>query len=229
MRCTACGSRYHGDAGNGTRRIRHSIRPACAPSATYRADRYESQVANRLNRITFTDADMRQVLAAMRRASPVAEPVAPIDTAAVRAELQRQLSASEISLSAFDREWRRLDRPPSGPGPSAPIDELRLRRARRLVERFGDLWADADVPGELRQEAAYELFERIDVHGPDVVALHPQPNENAWLLGYAAMRDGSLTTQERVGMVGARGFEPAVPTPRVVVPEWIATALQGVA
>jgi hypothetical protein len=62
--------------------------------------------------------------------------------------------------------------------------------------------------GELRQEAAHELFERIDVHGPDIVALHPQRNENAWLLGYAAMRDGSLTTQERVGMVGARGLAP---------------------
>ena len=50
-------------------------------------------------------------------------------------------------------------------------------------------------------------FERIEVQGPDVVAFHPQPNENAWLLGYAAICDGSLTTQERVGMVGARGVE----------------------
>jgi len=72
-----------------------------------------------------------------------------------------------------------------------------------LLERFGDLWTDSAVPGELRQDAAHELFERIDVEGPDVVALHPQPNENAWLLGYAAMRDGSLTTQQHVGMVGA--------------------------
>jgi DNA invertase Pin-like site-specific DNA recombinase len=48
MRCAACGSRYHGDAGNGTRRIRHSTRPACAPSATYRADRYENQLVSRV-------------------------------------------------------------------------------------------------------------------------------------------------------------------------------------
>jgi DNA invertase Pin-like site-specific DNA recombinase len=209
MRCATCGSRYHGDAGNGTRRIRHSARPACAPSATYRADRYESQVADRLNRVTFTDADIWQVLAAMRRAVP-AESRAPTDTTAARAELQRHLSAGDITLPAFNREWRRLDRPQTAPGPSAPVDELRLRRARKLLERFGDLWADVAVPGELRQEAAHELFERIDVQGPDVVALHPQPNENAWLLGYAAMRDGSLTTQERVGMVGARGLEAEV-------------------
>jgi hypothetical protein len=54
------------------------------------------------------------------------------------------------------------------------------------------------------------FVERIDVEGPNVVALHPRPNENAWFLGYAAMRDGSLTTQERVGMVGARGLEAEV-------------------
>jgi len=29
--------------------------------------------------------------------------------------------------------------------------------------------------------------------------------------------------------VGARGFEPAVPTPRIVLPEWMANALHAVA
>ena len=43
------------------------------------------------------------------------------------------------------------------------------------------------------------------MQGPDGVALHPQENENAWLLGYTAMRDGSLTTQQQMGMVGVRG------------------------
>ena len=203
MRCARCESPYHGDAGNGHRRIRHSLRPACAPSATYRAERYEAQVAERLNGMRFTERDMRQVLAAMRRASEAAPAVSPTDPITARSELQRALSAGEMSLSAFGREWRRLERPAALPVP-APPDELRLRRARSLLVRFGDLWADPAVPGELREEAAHELFARIDVDGPTVVALHPQPNENAWLLGYAAMRDGSLTTQQQVGMVGAR-------------------------
>jgi hypothetical protein len=82
----------------------------------------------------------------------------------------------------------------------------------RPLDRFGDLRADPDVPGELRQEAVHELFSHIDVAGPEIVALHPQPNENAWLLGDAAMKDGSLQTQERVGMVGARGVKPPRPT-----------------
>jgi hypothetical protein len=89
------------------------------------------------NRVTFTDADMRQVLAAMRRAVPMAETVAVTDAAAAHAELQRRLSAGDINLSAFNREWRRLDRPRSVPGPSAPVDEVRLHRAQRLLERFG--------------------------------------------------------------------------------------------
>lgn len=211
MRCVDCGSGYHGDAGNGTRRMRHSLRPACARSATYRADRYEAQIVDRLNRFRFSDDDLGQVYAAMSRALPTATDLpSPVDVQAARLELQRRLSGGELSLAAFTREWRRLERPESASVRAVPKDELRLGRARALLTRFGDLWADADVPGELRQEAAHELFERVDISGPHVVALHPQPNENAWLLGYAAMRDGSLTTQERVGMVGARGLAPTL-------------------
>jgi hypothetical protein len=45
MRCAGCGSGYHGDATNGRRRIRHAARPACGPSATYRAERYPPERA----------------------------------------------------------------------------------------------------------------------------------------------------------------------------------------
>jgi hypothetical protein len=39
-------------------------------------------------------------------------------------------------------------------------------------------------------------------------AREQQPNENGWLLGFAGARAGMLTAQQRVGMVGARGFMP---------------------
>jgi hypothetical protein len=39
------------------------------------------------------------------------------------------------------------------------------------------------VPDVLREQAAMEIFERLDVLGPELVAVHPRPNENAWLLG----------------------------------------------
>ena len=39
--------------------------------------------------------------------------------------------------------------------------------------------------------------------GPNLVAAHPAPNENAWLLGQAAMREGSLVMSEDVGLAGA--------------------------
>jgi hypothetical protein len=166
-------------------------------------------VVDRLNRLVFTDVDIEQVLGAMRRATPILVPVEPADGLEARAQLQRRLTAGEMILAAFSREWRRLERPQPLPGPAAPVDELRLRRALRQLKRFGELWADPAIPSDLRQEAIHELFDRIDVQGPEVVALHPQPNENAWLLGYAAMRDGSLTVQHRVGMVGARGVAPS--------------------
>jgi hypothetical protein len=39
--------------------------------------------------------------------------------------------------------------------------------------------------------------------GPELIAAHPRPNENAWLLAYAY--------REMLELVGARGFDPAVP------------------
>ena len=169
-------------------------------------------MVERLNGMRFTEADVQQILAAMRRARQSAPAPAPVDVAQARADLQRALAAGEMSLAAFTREWRRLEAPQPLQGPSALPDELRLRRGRKLLDGFGDLWADPAVPDQLREDAVHELFTRIDVDGPDVVALHPQENENAWLLGYAAMRDGSLTTQRQMGMVGARGVAPPRPT-----------------
>jgi hypothetical protein len=63
------------------------------------------------------------------------------------------------------------------------------------------------------------------VAGPNLVAAYPQTNENAWLLGQAAMLDGSFGIPDDVGLVGARGLEPTVPTSRIVAPSWIADAL----
>jgi hypothetical protein len=81
-----------------------------------------------------------------------------------------------------------------------------------MLEGFGALWADPDVPDRLREEAVADIFTRFDVDGPDLVAIHPAPNENAWLLGQAALRDGSLVMSEDVGLVGARGLALRFPT-----------------
>ena len=111
MRCIHCGSTYHGDAGNGYRRIRHARRPACGPSATYRAERYEEQIATLFDRVTLEDSDLRQVLGAMRSQShPPAEPD-PSELLAARERLQHQLAAGEITIETFSRAWRGLERP----------------------------------------------------------------------------------------------------------------------
>jgi hypothetical protein len=86
-------------------------------------------------------------------------------------------------------------------------DELRLRRAQNLLMEFGTLWRNPAVPDQLREEALREILGRVDVDGPEIVAVHPVPNENAWLLGLVAIREQQLTTQREVGLVGARGGE----------------------
>ena len=47
-------------------------------------------------------------------------------------------------------------------------------------------------------------FAHLEVDGPQVVAVYPQENENAWLLGFHA-------TRKDVGLVGAKGFDLRVP------------------
>ncbi len=104
-------------------------------------------------------------------------------------------------MPAFSHAWRALERPVAAV--PVPADELRLRRATRLLRGFGTLWRDPAVPDNLREEALHEIFERVDVDGPEVVAVYPQPNENAWLLGHA-------TLGEDLGVVGARGLGPTL-------------------
>lgn len=90
-----------------------------------------------------------------------------------------------VSLEGFSRAWKRLQRPI--PLTRQP-DEAVLRQARGFLENFGALWRDPDVPEELREEAAREIFERLDLWGPKVVAVYARA-EHAWLLGMAGKEE----------------------------------------
>ncbi len=89
-------------------------------------------------------------------------------------------------------------------------DELRLRRAGQLQSEFGTLLRNPVVPDRLREEALREIFGRFDVDGVEITAVHPQPDENAWLLGLLAAREQRLLTQPVMGLVGAGGVEPTL-------------------
>ncbi len=81
------------------------------------------------------------------------------------------------------------------------------------------------APANLKEEAAREIFEQLDLVGERLVAVHPRA-EHAWLLGMAAMHG------EDVVLVGARGFEPMLAA-RVTIPilrraQWLhAAAVAG--
>jgi hypothetical protein len=132
----------------------------------------------------------------------------PSELLAARERLQRQLNAGEITIETFSRAWRGLERPTSIA--TDKPDELCLRRAQKVLGDFGTLWRNPAVPDRLREESIREIFERFDVDGPEIVAVHPQPNENAWLLGFVAAREGRLPMQQVMGMVGARRFEAEI-------------------
>ena len=198
LSCARCGCHYHGDATNGIRRIRHVRRPSCTSSLTERADRVELQVAKLLDAVRLSDADVEAVLQLIELPAP--EPARDEARIAERkAELQRQLAAGTIRLEHFTREWRQLERPVAISTHLATAQQL--SRARELLRDFGSLWRDVDLPASLKEQAAKEIFNKIELDGPAVVAVYPR-EEHAWLLGMHAKKAGLL------GMVGARGFEP---------------------
>ncbi len=209
LRCAACGCGYHGDASNQIRRLRHVARPACAPSLTCRADVVEEQIAALFDQVQLSDDEVATVLRLMRLPTEESAPTVETDaeTASQRADLQAALAAGTINLDAFTRAWRRLDAPPRPIHRQAGIDEL--QRARGLLADVGGLWRDVDVPGELKEQAAIEILERIDLLGSRVVAVHPR-GDYAWLLGMSARK------REDVGMVGARGLEPPTSASRTL-------------
>ncbi len=135
------------------------------------------------------------------QAVPLAEPD-PSELVIARERLQRQLNGGEITIETFSRAWRGLDRP-RRLTQDRP-DEVHLRRAGQLLSEFGTLWRNPAVPDRLREEALREIFERFDVDGAEIIAVHPQPNENAWLLGRVAAREQQLLPQRVMGLVGAR-------------------------
>ncbi len=206
LHCADCESPYHGNANSGQRRVRHTRRPHCGRYASQRAELIESQVAALMDGVHLGDDDLAQVFRAMRRGTTAPLAPDPDLLRAARAELQRRLTEGEIGLPAFNRDWRALDRPMAVAETTPDAD--RLRRARDVLTDFGSLWRDVAVPDVLREGAATEIFERLDVRGSQLVAVHPRPNEDAWLLGYAY--------REKLELVGARGFEPPTSSSRTM-------------
>ncbi len=206
MRCLDCGSASTATPTTGCRRIRHSRPPCVRRQATYRAEWYEEQLARSFDELRFDEVNIEQVLAAMRQFRPPAEPPDPDSLASARAELQAQLAAGSIGIEAFSRAWRRLERPEPAGGNTAG------RGAASQGSRSS--WPSSARSGVIRRcPIAFASKPSTNVRplrcrGPELVAAHPQPNENAWLIGQALMNAGLLPTQLVMGMVGARGHVP---------------------
>ena len=94
MRCAVCGSPYRGDASAGKRRVRHIHRPACSPSYTHHAHLFEDQVAELLDKIELDEADIGDILRAVRRAQPVQAEPDTVERTEARRELQRRWNAA---------------------------------------------------------------------------------------------------------------------------------------
>ena len=90
----------------------------------------------------------------------------------------------------------------SGHGSAECIDGAARASSADRKPRAHHAIRDPAVPDSLREEAAREVFERLDLTGPNVTAVYPRA-EHAWLLGMAAKRSADSV------LVGAKGFEPS--------------------
>jgi hypothetical protein len=81
------------------------------------------------------------------------------------------------------------------------------RHARPRGPRAPATSSLAAVPDCHREEALREIFERLDVDGPEIVAAHPQPNENAWLLGQRPTRPRQAQLVRSLLRLGGRPLE----------------------
>ena len=78
-----------------------------------------------------------------------------------------------------------------------PTRRATLGHARWLLSEFGTLCVAQ--PGRARPAPGGSLrgnLERVDVDGPEIVAAHPQLNENAWLLGSWRSRRNACARNE---------------------------------
>lgn len=99
---------------------------------------------------------------------------------------------------------------------SPPCSTRCVYRRLNCLADFGALWRNDDVPAGLKEEAAREIFERLELVGERLLAVHPR-TEHAWLFGMAA------TKSEDLVLVGARGLEPPTSSSRTTRATYCAT------
>jgi DNA invertase Pin-like site-specific DNA recombinase len=230
LHCAACGRHLIGQAA----RYRHTFpcsdwlgaaRPAPRvfrnstdhrhKGVSYPADSYEGLVRQALKHVSANAELAGAVIDRLADDETAPDPVTLArierdrENAMARYRRDRNTAALEATMRTLDQQESQA-KAMHADGPTA---EEAIESLRELPQ----LWNDAEPSGRKLQAEA--LFERIDILGTRKVKLHPSASAKAqgW--------DRAWNGARLVVMVGARGFEPPVPTCRIVVPSWIAEAL----
>jgi hypothetical protein len=185
------------------------------PGHSYRAAEYEAVVREVLAQVSLGSDRIAAVVEATRAPGPDQLALARIgrerDAALARYRRDRDLHALEASMAALDeQEAEARDR--------QPAPELTAAEVAAYLRDLPRLWDDAP---DSRRGLAESLSERVEVLGSGGCTWSRRRQQSP--------RASWRPRADLLGMVGARGFEPAVPTPRMVLPEWITNALCGVA
>ena len=232
--CAACGRHLIGQsgryrhnfpclewlgAGRAAPRVFRNAKDGRHKGVSYPADAFEGLVRQALGHVSANAELAGAVVGRLADDETAPDPVALArierdrETAMARYRRDRDPGALEATMRTLDQEEARA-RSVHAEGPTS-------QEAVESLRELAGLWDDAEPSG--RRLLAEALLDRIDVLGAGKVKLHPSASAKAQ--GWDVAWNGARL----VVMVGARGFEPAVPKCRITVPQWVVEALAGAA
>jgi len=183
MRCLGCGSRFTATRATaaGAFDIAPARRAECRPR-TARVVRKSSWPAPSID-LRFDEVNIEQVLTVMRQFRPPPSRRTRTRSPQLGPNSKHKLAAGSIGIDVFSRAWRRMERP-------EPAEAM--SRTRRSFARLATPWASSALSGAIRRcrtvfaSKPSTTIRSLRRRGGTLVAAHPQPNENAWLIGPGA-------------------------------------------
>ncbi|HEV8546210.1 MAG TPA: recombinase family protein [Candidatus Limnocylindrales bacterium] len=220
--CDRCGGRLFGELHRGRRGemvpymacMTQRERKACDQRGV-RASALDDQVGTWLGTLRLP-ADWRAEYERIQRGMARAEEARPaVDRARIEAQLTRLQDLyvmGDLPREEYVRRRRALDVDLSRSAPARQYSEDVVTRAARLLDKLGELWAEA-TPAE-RQEIVGEMFAAVRVRDDRIVSVDPAREEVKPLLAIALSSRAWLAGAPPDGLGGeaptivVEGLEP---------------------
>ena len=148
-------------------------REAC-PQPMIRAELFEAQFAAYVGDMRLPPEYLGEVVAELRRRKQARTGDPEEEGRAIERQLERWrrlFVLGEIDEERYRKETAPMRRRQAGLHPQEPLD---VEKAVQYLRDVGSLWAESPRP--LQREFVREVFERMEVNGPQLSAITPKPS-----------------------------------------------------